>query len=389
MKPRSNKERKILELSRNLPNLRQIDSEWIDTTFAKTNKGLYYFVILERCSDYQVIRYYIKTKSKKAEIMQIWLNGSEEYVIARQRCLWVDSWRVDTDMSIKRINKYACYSYLGDMRLLPYSFAKIRSLLPGLKRAGLKTSLHGLHPYLLCKALLGDNKIETLFKLRQYYLVNEFYYCPRIKVEDIWQTIRIALRHGFAFDSCQVVRDWLDMINDLRYLGMDIHNSFYICPTDLAAAHQHWTNLRHKHEELDRLHAEFKHAADYEPIFRATREQFFDMVLTDGEIDIRVIQTAQGIKEEGIAMHHCVGNYYNKSNSLILSAKINGERIETIEVNLVDYTLVQSRGLQNKSSNYHQRIVDLVNANLDIIKVLDVNHKATERRELKKLKKTA
>lgn len=131
------------------------------------------------------------------------------------------------------------------------------------------------------------------------------------------------------------------------------------------------------------------YAADYEPIFRATREQFFDMVLTDGEIDIRVIQTAQGIKEEGIAMHHCVGNYYNKSNSLILSAKINGERIETIEVNLVDYTLVQSRGLQNKSSKYHQRIVDLVNANLDIIKVLDVNHKATERRELKKLKKTA
>jgi hypothetical protein len=68
-------------------------------------------------------------------------------------------------------------------------------------------------------------------------------------------------------------------------------------------------------------------------------------------------------------MHHCVCGYYNKPNSLILSAKIDGKRIETIEVRLTDYTLIQSRGLQNKSTKYHNRIVKLIEDNMgEIIK---------------------
>lgn len=47
--------------------------------------------------------------------------------------------------------------------------------------------------------------------------------------------------------------------------------------------------------------------------------------------------------------------------------RINGKRIETIEVNLNDYSLVQSRGLCNKSTKYHKRIVKLVEANMDEI----------------------
>ena len=59
--------------------------------------------------------------------------------------------------------------------------------------------------------------------------------------------------------------------------------------------------------------------------------------------------------------------YYLKENSLILSATIEGRRIETIEVNLDTLKVVQSRGVCNKNTEYHEQIVNLVNANRELI----------------------
>ena len=60
--------------------------------------------------------------------------------------------------------------------------------------------------------------------------------------------------------------------------------------------------------------------------------------------------------------------YYLKENSLILSATIEGRRIETIEVNLDTLKVVQSRGVCNKNTEYHDQIVNLVNANKRLIR---------------------
>lgn len=369
MSPRSKKERRVAELSATLPILRPADEEWINQEFKRMgNSGLGYYVIMERCKEFQVIRYYFKSRVRLFEIMQIWLNETEEHVISQPRFMRVDGW-TEKGMSFRHIHKYAVYSYLGDMRHLPYSGVKIRSLLPKLHRAGLRTSLHGLHPYHLCKALLKSNRIETLFKLRQYVVVFEFYsrFSRHELNETMWQAIRIALRHGYRWDNPQEISDWCDMLRDLEYLGLDTHNPHYICPAFLADAHQHWTERRHRMEEAKRLEEERAEVLAYEPIFRENREQFFGMVFRDKKIEIAIIPTAMAIKEEGIAMHHCVGGYYNRPNSLILSAKINGKRIETIEVNLTSYELVQSRGLQNKATRYHNRIVKLVNDNMQEI----------------------
>ena len=378
MRPRGKKECRIAELSASLPTLRQSDNDWINAKFAENKcRGLYYFCILERCKEYQVIRYYLKTNMRQMEVMQIWLNSKEEYVLSLKRCMRVDGWVTDSEMSFRHIGEYTCYSYLGDMRLLPYSYEKIRSLIPELKRAGLRTSLHGLHPYNLCKALLRDNRLETMFKLRQYYVVFEFYSrFTHHSLDKLWQPIRIALRHGYYWESTDEISDWCDYLDDLDSMGLDIHNPHYICPGNLQEAHSRNNRLK----ERLRKQAEINAVEYYEPIFKAAREHFFDMVLTDGEIEIKVIPTAKGIKEEGLAMHHCVGGYYNRKESLILSARINGNRIETIEVSLTSYCLVQSRGLQNKYTEYHERICKLVNDNMEVIKALDINHK----KELKK-----
>lgn len=68
-------------------------------------------------------------------------------------------------------------------------------------------------------------------------------------------------------------------------------------------------------------------------------------------------------------MHHCVfsNSYYLKENSLILSATIEGKRIETIEVSLKTLKVVQSRGVYNKNTEYHEQIINLVNQNMGMI----------------------
>lgn len=65
-------------------------------------------------------------------------------------------------------------------------------------------------------------------------------------------------------------------------------------------------------------------------------------------------------------MHHCVfsASYYNIPDSVILSARDkDGRRIETIEFSLTQGKVVQSRGVCNQNTEFHDRIVSLVNDN--------------------------
>lgn len=69
-------------------------------------------------------------------------------------------------------------------------------------------------------------------------------------------------------------------------------------------------------------------------------------------------------------MHHCIwtNSYYLKENSLILSATIDGQRIETVEVDLRTLKVVQSRGVCNSNTEYHDRIIALVESNAEQIR---------------------
>ena len=94
------------------------------------------------------------------------------------------------------------------------------------------------------------------------------------------------------------------------------------------------------------------------------------LLLTDGLIIVKVLQSVDEFYEEGKAMHHCVytNAYYNDENSLILSARIDGERIETVEVDLQTLKVVQSRGVCNSNTEYHDRIIKLVEDNAEQIR---------------------
>ena len=125
-----------------------------------------------------------------------------------------------------------------------------------------------------------------------------------------------------------------------------------------------------KQREKEEIEKKRKKAMEDEERFQELKSKFFGIRFTDGTIQVHVLESVQEHLEEGTAMHHCVfsNEYYLKENSLILSATIEGRRIETIEVNLDTLKVVQSRGVCNKNTEYHNQIVRLVNANRKLIR---------------------
>lgn len=72
----------------------------------------------------------------------------------------------------------------------------------------------------------------------------------------------------------------------------------------------------------------------------------------------------------GEAMHHCVyaNRYYRRSECLIMTAIVGEKHVETIEVNLKSFQIVLSRAVCNGTSEYHDRIIRLVEKNMSLIK---------------------
>lgn len=163
---------------------------------------------------------------------------------------------------------------------------------------------------------------------------------------------------------------WCDYIDLLRFFGKDLHNAYYVCPKDLKAEHDKYVEKKRAYIERKRKEEAKQQALKDEALFQELKSKFFGIQFTDGVVQIRVLESVTEIMQEGDAMHHCVftNNYHLRPDSLILSACIDGERIETVELSLSKLKVVQSRGVCNKNSEHHDRIIKLVNKHIPLIR---------------------
>ena len=105
-------------------------------------------------------------------------------------------------------------------------------------------------------------------------------------------------------------------------------------------------------EEKRRMKAKAQEADFYK-----NKSCFFGIVICDNDIEISVLDSLEAYQAEGKKMKHCVFKceYYAKSDSIILSAHDRqGNRQGKV---------IQSRGVCNSNTEYHDRIVKLVNDN--------------------------
>jgi hypothetical protein len=214
---------------------------------------------------------------------------------------------------------------------------------------------------------LSDSRAETLLTAGQIKLLKYFSGTYVQEINDYWSSIKVCIRNDYKINDVSIWRDYIDL---LRFFGKDIHNPQYVCPINLSAEHDRYGKMKKELQEREQREKKKQKALEYERKFQEMKSRFFGIQFTDGIIQIRVLESVEEIIQEGEMMHHCVftNNYHLKTDSLILSACINGQKIETIEFSLSKMEVVQSRGVCNKKTEYHDRIIELVNKNRRQIK---------------------
>lgn len=239
----------------------------------------------------------------------------------------------------------------------------------------------------LLNSLVKNPIIETIYKAKRKELI--FYSVHNDhnkKLNQYWPQIKIALRHNYKIKDVSIWYDYLDL---LRYFGKDIHNPKFVCPENLKKAHDHWMNkkrevLRRQEEERE-LERKIKRQQKLDKAkkeYEARIARFLNLNFTSANISISVLKTVDEFKVEGEALKHCIftNEYYLKKHSLLLSAKVDGKRTETVEVCLKTFKILQARGLGNEATQYNQMIVSIVTENMKLIQKLQ--HQKKSHREL-------
>lgn len=245
-------------------------------------------------------------------------------------------------------------------------------IIPALRLRGWRKDWPGrsVTHYRLMKSLLSYPRTETLLKAGQYALAEN---CAEYGMpDDIWPAACICMRRGY------IVRDagtWRDMVRILISLDKDIHNYRYVCPENLKEAHDRWNACLMERERRRERKELVRKLSALDAEYLANKGYMLSLVFTDGDLTVRPLASVTEFYEEGAAMHHCVygGEYWKRKGSLVMTARIGGKRIETVEVDLDRGMVRQSRGPCNSETPYHQRIISLVTGNMR--KIMDKYNK--------------
>lgn len=337
-----------------------------------------YFTVMARVEEFQVLRHYIVSRYMKRdglpwynvdEAVQVWMTEQGRETIIARPCKpmmgYYDVWDFSKPMEVRDPrNRYGYGADKYDIDGIIYPWGGV---LPILRRNGYRGNVGRLSPRELFKMLLKDNEAEMLLKTGQMDMLY-LKWKRGYGVFPYLHAVKIANRNKYFVRDASMWVDYLDLLN---YFGLDTHNAHYVCPKDLKGAHDRLLARKRKEEAKRRAEERMREAARWEAEYREKKGIYFGIVFGNEHITVSVVQSVADMAEEGAKMRHCVyeNGYYKKDDSLILSARDHdGNRIETIEVSLKTYDVVQSRGVCNKNTEWHNEIVNLVRSNMHLIR---------------------
>jgi hypothetical protein len=342
----------------------------IRDTLKRVFKDTQYFCIITTCDGFQVLRFFYLSYHAKAgrkacyfhkEVAQRWIASSgRNEVIARLHPVsyFGENWTMSSKLEIRPKRDYH--------NIAPKTVYSRQRLIPEIKRNGYNGDFHKFTPYKLFHVLLSENKAETLLKTKQTGLLRYFSVSNFHNIGNYWTSIKICIRNGFQIYDASM---WCDYIDLLRFFGKDLHNVKYVCPADLKTEHDKYVAKKREWQKRQKKEKAKQKALEDNKRFTEMKSRFFGIEFTDGLIQVRVLKSVEEIMEEGDALHHCVftNEYHLKPDALILSASIDGKRVETIELSLSELQIIQSRGIRNNVTKHHNRIITLVKKNMFLI----------------------
>lgn len=323
------------------------------------------------------------TTFESREIYQCWIDDKGHEVVTTSRysrSLFYFHWDYGSEYHIGRhYSSSVGYSYYediftpGDNWIYPkMKFSKyfrtvrltkktVLSLTNTSSRSELPQTLAYLlkYPYLETLQKTGYNKLYL-------YLLG----C-RKNFSNYRHAVNICHRNKYPIDQPDL---WVDYMDDLIELGLDTHNAHYVCPADLKTAHRQMLarveRKRNKVEFEKRMNA----IASEEPKYRNMRKPFFGLSFIGEGFNVVCISSVKEVFFEAKTLHHCMFThaYYRKEGSLLMSARSNetGDPIESLEISLRDFKILQCRGDHNCDSPLHNQIMSVVESHLSDIRAI-------------------
>lgn len=366
----------------------------LDVKVSRKQKGGedVYMSVLQTAGEFQVIRHILCCKyvhKRKFdlnhvqdyarytffEVVQEWITvDGKRTIMAKPMNMGSNGWIYSEPLSIKGEYGSSNWSYYGDLYAIYGELYPKVKLLPELRKRGIGRKFPDVNPSKLVRALLtGKNDTELCLKTKQIpmlqHMFKEGYYQLLYK-----PSFNICNRNHYIIKDASM---WCDYMGLLSYFNKDMHNAKYVCPKNLKAEHDLLLKKKNAIEakrrrdraRVEAIRQEQQRKQDIVAFYRRM-EKFFGMEITDGNITIRPLESVTQFYKEGKAMHHCVYScgYYKRADCLIMSAYIGEARVETIEVNLKTFQVIQSRSVCNGRSEYHNKILDLVNKNMSLIR---------------------
>jgi hypothetical protein len=329
-----------------------------------------YFTKIETKSNFQIVRIFFMEKLMykgtipmyyTTEVMQhfIGLNGRVTSLAkpTNAMTMYYDSWRKSGDLSIM------ANDFLTTNRgRIESNYTLPRpTFLKEVTRNGFNGNYYDMAPQNLF-SLLFKQQAETLLKTNQIGLFKAVI-TRETQIKKYWNSIKICIRNNYEIKSAST---YLDYVTLLEKFGKDLSNPKYVCPSDLTIAHDKLVAKYRVIRQKQKVEEMKQRAIEQQAKYKEEKAPFFGISFSNGKITIKVIDDVQDFILIGDTLKHCIysSEYFDKKQSLILSATIEDRPVETIEVSLSEMKIVQARGLQNKASKYNKEIKQLINDNL-------------------------
>lgn len=343
----------------------------IENSRKRTDFQTNYFAVAEVHQRFQLIRYFeIKSRHKKDynadvsvyEILQEWIRDDGK--LTRVGCLHTnfDSWGGDWSIRKPGRTYYSNWKY----KIYPYRYHPSSTFKYEFRKHGISPDLKGIPFTEAVRIITSIPQAETLLKAKQFSLLNRMKDYPQ-NIFRRWPSIKICMLNRYKVKDSSI---WLDYLDLLEYFNKDLRNAKYVCPKNLKKAHDYWMLKKQLRIAKQNEEARKKKALKDQKNFNKHIAKFKNISFSGDGISIVVLQSVDEFLLESEKLKHCLftNEYYAKTDSLIMSARIGNEPVETIEICLKKFKVLQSRGLHNNPTDHHDTIVKLVKGNMDKVR---------------------
>jgi hypothetical protein len=356
----------------------------VEFTKNRTLQVINYFAITHVVEDFQVVENFelvanykkgIPVKRYLKPILEDWILPNlkvQKIGLMHNMQGFCDSWGGNWEVREEKKRSWQGAKY----DVYPRKYHPDSKFKPEYRKYGINSNLSGITLFEAIKHVPTNPKLETLLKAKQYALLGQL---ESYRIGSFWQTIKICLRNKYIVQDAAI---WFDYLDLLKFFKKDIRNAKFVCPKNIKKEHDLLMNKKreiHRNEERERerLNAIKRQESLEKAIVEYVQrnQHLFDLEFKQGNISIQILKSIDEFKEEGDELKHCVftNEYYLKKDSLILSARVNGVRTETIEIKIPSLKIEQSRGYDNKPSKHNDKILALVRKNIYQIRKIVIN----------------